>query len=148
MARRLISSGSKFEADIGYSRAVVDGDWVLVSGTTGFNYATMTIEDDVVAQCEQTLKNIEAALKQAGASFKDVVRVHYLITNAEDFEKCWPVVGKVFGEVRPAIVVMVVGLTDPRMKIEIEVTALKRQAVKAKAKAAPRKKARKASRKK
>ena len=128
MTRRLISSGSKFEQDIGYSRAVVDGEWVFVSGTTGFNYATMTIEDDVVAQCEQTLRNIEAALKQAGASFRDVVRVHYLITKAENFEKCWPVVGKVFGEVRPAIVVMVVGLTDPRMKIEIEVTALKRGA--------------------
>ena len=138
MTRRLISSGSKFEQDIGYSRAVVDGEWVLVSGTTGFNYATMTIEDDVVAQCEQTLKNIEAALKQAGASFKDVVRVHYLITPGEDFERCWPVVGKAFGTVRPAIVVMVVGLTDPRMKIEIEVTALKRQAA---AKAAPKKKA-------
>jgi enamine deaminase RidA (YjgF/YER057c/UK114 family) len=138
MTRRLISSGSKFEQDIGYSRAVVDGEWVLVSGTTGFNYDTMTIEDDVVAQCEQTLKNIDAALKQAGASFKDVVRVHYLITKAEDFERCWPVVGKAFGEVRPAIVVMVVGLTDPRMKIEIEVTALKRKAA-AKAKAAPRK---------
>lgn len=149
MTRRLISSGSKFEQDIGYSRAVVDGEWVLVSGTTGFNYATMTIEDDVVAQCEQTLKNIEAALKQAGAGFKDVVRVHYLITRAEDFEKCWPVVGKAFGEVRPAIVVMVVGLTDPRMKIEIEVTALKRQAAgKAKAKSAPKKKAKKAKRKK
>lgn len=128
MTRRLISSGSKFEQDIGYSRAVVDGDWVLVSGTTGFNYATMTIEDDLVAQCEQTLKNIGAALEQAGAGFEDVVRVHYLITPGEDFERCWPVVGKVFGNVRPAIVVMVVGLTDPRMKIEIEVTALKRRA--------------------
>lgn len=160
MKRRLISSGSKFEADIGYSRAVVDGEWVLVSGTTGFNYATMTIEDDVVAQCEQTLKNIEAALAQAGASFKDVVRVHYLITRAEDFERCWPVVGKAFGTVRPAIVVMVVGLTDPRMKIEIEVTALVRgrngvrakakakPAAKAKAKAAPKKKSAKAKRKK
>lgn len=128
MARRLISSGSKFEADIGYSRAVVDGEWVFVSGTTGFNYATMTIDDDVVAQCEQTLKNIAAALAQAGARFEDVVRVHYLITRAEDFEKCWPVVGRAFGTVRPAIVVMVVGLTDPRMKIEIEVTARVRPA--------------------
>jgi enamine deaminase RidA (YjgF/YER057c/UK114 family) len=139
MARQLISSGSKFESDIGYSRAVVDGDWVFVSGTTGFNYATMTIEDDVVAQCEQTLKNIGAALAQAGASFSDVVRVHYLVTRAEDFEKCWPVVGKVFGVIRPAIVVMVVGLTDPRMKIEIEVTALRRSRPTAR-KAAPRKK--------
>lgn len=158
MARRLISSGSKFEADIGYSRAVVDGEWVFVSGTTGFNYTTMTIEDDVVAQCEQTLKNIEAALAQAGASFKDVVRVHYLITRAEDFERCWPVVGKAFGTVRPAIVVMVVGLTDPRMKIEIEVTALVRKAAatrpkaaaraKVKAKAAPKKKSAAPKRKK
>ncbi len=155
MARRLISSGSKFEADIGYSRAVVDGDWVFVSGTTGFNYSTMTIEDDVVAQCEQTLKNIEAALAQAGATFQDVVRVHYLITKAEDFERCWPVVGRVFGTVRPAIVVMVVGLTDPRMKIEIEVTALKRgrtvaaaRTKTAKAKVAARKKASKARRRK
>jgi enamine deaminase RidA (YjgF/YER057c/UK114 family) len=142
MARRLISSGSKFEADIGYSRAVVDGEWVFVSGTTGFNYATMTIEDDVVAQCEQTLKNISAALAQAGATFADVVRVHYLITRPEDFERCWPVVGKVFGTVRPAIVVMVVGLTDPRMKIEIEVTALKRTSASRRSKpAAPKRKA-------
>ena len=155
MSRQLISSGSKFEQDIGYSRAVVDGEWVLVSGTTGFNYATMTIEDDVVAQCEQTLKNIEAALKQAKSGFEDVVRVHYLITKAEDFEKCWPVVGKVFGKIRPAIVVMVVGLTDPRMKIEIEVTALRRKrsavsraGVRAKGKRVVRKTSKKASRKK
>ena len=141
MSRRLISSGSKFEQDIGYSRAVVDGDWVFVSGTTGFNYADMTIEDDVVAQCEQALKNIGAALKQAGAGFEDVVRAHYLVTQAADFEKCWPAVGKVFANVRPAIVVMVVGLTDPRMKIEIEVTALRR-------KAAPRRKKAKTRRKK
>jgi enamine deaminase RidA (YjgF/YER057c/UK114 family) len=150
MARRLISSGSKFEQDIGYSRAVVDGEWVFVSGTTGFNYATMTIEDDVVAQCEQTLKNIGAALEKAGATFEDVVRVHYLITPGEDFERCWPVVGKVFGNIRPAIVVMVVGLTDPRMKIEIEVTALVRAkpSARSKAKTAPKKKAAKAKRKK
>jgi enamine deaminase RidA (YjgF/YER057c/UK114 family) len=149
MTRQLISSGSKFEADIGYSRAVVDGEWVFVSGTTGFNYATMTIDDDVVAQCEQTLKNIEAALRQAKASFADVVRVHYLITRAEDFERCWPVVGKVFGKIRPAIVVMVVGLTDPRMKIEIEVTALRRRAAKPRRAAPPKKKkAAKARRKK
>ena len=146
MARRLISSGSRFESDIGYSRAVVDGDWVFVSGTTGFNYATMTIEDDVVAQCDQTLKNIAAALAQAGASFADVVRVHYLVTRAEDFEKCWPVVGKAFGTVRPAIVVMVVGLTDPRMKIEIEVTALRRRSSASRPrKTAPRKRQKKKS---
>jgi enamine deaminase RidA (YjgF/YER057c/UK114 family) len=148
MGRRLISSGSKFESDIGYSRAVVDGEWVFVSGTTGFNYATMTIEDDVVAQCEQSLKNIEAALVQAGAGFDDVVRVHYLVTRAEDFEKCWPVVGKAFGAVRPAIVVMVVGLTDPRMKIEIEVTALRRGASPPRKPAPRKKKAKPAKRKK
>src|SRR5688572_12293162 len=128
MPRRLISSGSTFEKSIGYSRAVVDGDWVFVSGTTGFDYSTMTIQDDVVSQCEQALKDIEAALKQASSGFADVVRVHYLVTQAADFEPCWPALGKAFGEVRPACTVMVVGLTDPRMKIEIEVTALKRGA--------------------
>ena len=141
MPRRLISSGSSFEKSIGYSRAVVDGDWVFVSGTTGFDYATMTISDDVVAQCEQALRNIEAALKQAGSGFKDVVRVHYLMTSAADFERCWPAMGKAFGEVRPSCTAMVVALVDPRMKIEIEVTALKR-------KAAAKKPARKAKRKK
>ena len=132
MARRLISSGSTFEKSIGYSRAVVDGDWVFVSGTTGFDYSNMTIQEDAVAQCEQALKNIAAALKQADSSFADVVRVHYLMTNASDFERCWPAMGKACGEVRPAATMMVVGLADPRMKIEIEVTALRR-------KAAPRK---------
>jgi enamine deaminase RidA (YjgF/YER057c/UK114 family) len=138
MARRLISSGSTFEKSIGYSRAVVDGDWVFVSGTTGFDYATMTISDDPIAQCEQALTNIEAALGQAGCGFKDVVRVHYLMTNAADFEACWPAMGKAFGSVRPACTAMVVELVDPRMKIEIEVTALKRGGV---AKPAPRKQA-------
>src|SRR6187401_3447891 len=102
MARRLISSGSTFEKSIGYSRAVVDGDWVFVSGTTGFDYATMTISDDVVAQCEQALNNIAEALKQAGSGFRDVVRVHYLMTDAADFERCWPAMGRAFGEVRPS----------------------------------------------
>ena len=126
MPRRLISSGSSFEKSIGYSRAVVDGERVFVSGTTGFDYATMTISDDVVAQCEQALKNIEAALKQAGASFRDVVRVTYLLTDAASFERCWPAMSQAFGDVRPACTAMVVGLVDARMKIEIEVTALKR----------------------
>jgi enamine deaminase RidA (YjgF/YER057c/UK114 family) len=143
MPRRLISSGSTFEKSIGYSRAVVDGDWVFVSGTTGFDYSTMTIQDDVVSQCEQALKNIEAALKQASSGFADVVRVHYLVTQAADFEPCWPALGKAFGEVRPACTVMVVGLTDPRMKIEIEVTALKRGAARK-----PQVRAKKAKRKK
>ena len=142
MARRLISSGSTFEKSIGYSRAVVDGDWVFVSGTTGFDYTTMTIQDDAVAQCEQALKNIDAALKQAGSSFADVVRVHYLMTNGADFERCWPAMGAAFGESRPAATMMVVGLADARMKIEIEVTALKRsKAVAAKPRSAPRVKA-------
>lgn len=121
--RRLISSGSSFEAQIGYSRAVVDGDWVFVSGTTGFDYADMTISDDVAVQTEQALKNIAAALTEAGASFADVVRVHYLLPDAADFEACWPALGRAFGEVRPAATMMQVGLADPRMKIEIEVTA-------------------------
>ena len=102
MSRRLISSGSTFEKSIGYSRAVVDGDWIFVSGTTGFDYGTMTIQDDAVAQCEQALRNIETALSQANSGFADVVRVHYLMTNAADFERCWPAMGKAFGEVRPA----------------------------------------------
>jgi enamine deaminase RidA (YjgF/YER057c/UK114 family) len=127
MTRRLISSGSTFEKSIGYSRAVVDGDWIFVSGTTGFDYSNMTISDDVVVQCEQALRNIEAALKQADSGFRDVVRVRYLMTNGPDFERCWPTVGRVFGEVRPACTVEVVGLTDPRMQIEIEVTALRRK---------------------
>ena len=141
MARHLISSGSTFEKSIGYSRAVVDGDWIFVSGTTGFDYSSMTIKDDAVAQCEQALKNIEVALAQADAGFADVVRVHYLLTHAADFERCWPAMGKAFGAVRPAATMMVVGLADPRMKIEIEVTALRR-------KAAPRKKKAKAARRK
>jgi enamine deaminase RidA (YjgF/YER057c/UK114 family) len=133
MARRLISSGSTFEKSIGYSRAVVDGEWIFVSGTTGFDYSNMTIKDDAVAQCEQALKNIAAALAQANSGFGDVVRVHYLLTDAADFEKCWPAMGEAFGEVRQAATMMVVGLADPRMKIEAEVTALRRAA-------APRKK--------
>ena len=126
MARRLISSGSTFEAEIGYSRAVVDGDWVFVSGTTGFDYAAMTIAEDVVAQCEQCLKNIAAALEQAGASMADVVRVNYVLPQAGDFQACWPVLRKYFGEVRPVAMMIQAGLLDPRMKIEIEVTARKR----------------------
>jgi enamine deaminase RidA (YjgF/YER057c/UK114 family) len=123
MSRRWISSGSSFEAQIGYARAVVDGDWIFVSGTTGFDYATMTISDDVAAQCEQALKNIDAALAQAGASLRDVLRVHYILPDGRDFEKCWPVLRKYFGEVRPAATMICAALLDARMKIEIEVTA-------------------------
>lgn len=126
MDRRLISSGSAFEAQIGYSRAVVAGDWIFVSGTTGFDYASMTISDDLLQQTEQCLRNIEAALQQAGSSLKDVVRVTYVLPCGEDFESCWPVLRRHFGEVRPAATMISAGLVDPRMKIEIEVTALKR----------------------
>ncbi|WP_431514286.1 RidA family protein [Variovorax sp. DAIF25] len=125
MTRKLISSGSTFEQQIGYSRAVVAGDWVFVSGTTGFDYRTMTISDDVVEQAEQCLKNIEAALQEAGASLRDVVRVTYVLPDGAEFEACWPVLRKYFGEVRPAAMMISAGLADPRMKIEIEVTALR-----------------------
>ena len=126
MTRRLISSGSRFEADIGYSRAVVDGDWIFVSGTTGYDYRTMTIDPDVVAQARQAIRNIEAALAEAGASLADVVRVHYLLPAGRDSEPCWPVLREAFGEIRPAATMMVVALLDPAMKIEIEVTARRR----------------------
>jgi enamine deaminase RidA (YjgF/YER057c/UK114 family) len=123
--RRLISSGSTFEHEIGYSRAVVDGDWVHVSGTTGFDYAAMTISEDVVEQAEQCWRNIDAALTEAGASTKDIVRVRYLLPDAADFEPCFPVLRRWLGEVRPAATMQVCGLSDPRMRIEIEVTAHK-----------------------
>ncbi len=123
MSRRLISSGSPFEQQIGYSRAVVDGDWIFVAGTTGFDYETMTISDDVAAQCAQTLRNIEMALNEAGGGFADVVRVHYILTSREDWPSCWPVVREAFGDVRPAATMFVADLQDERMKIEIEVTA-------------------------
>ena len=121
--RRLISSGSSFEREIGYSRAVVDGDWVFVSGTTGFDYEAMTISDNVIEQAEQCLRNIEMALAQAGSRWADVVRVRYILPRVEDFEPCWPVLRRYFGDVRPAATMIAAGLSDPRMKIEIEVTA-------------------------
>lgn len=123
--RKLISSGSPFEQTIGYSRAVADGRWVFASGTTGFDYATMSISESVVEQAEQCFRNIAAALTQAGSSLADVVRVHYILTRREDFEPIWPVLQKHFGNVRPACTAIVAGLVDPRMLIEIEVTALK-----------------------
>jgi enamine deaminase RidA (YjgF/YER057c/UK114 family) len=127
MTRRLISSGSTFERDIGYSRAVVDGDWIFVSGTTGFDYATMTIAPGVVEQAEQCLRNIETALAAASATLADVVRVHYILPDAGQFDACWPVLRKYFGEVRPAATMFSAGLADPRMRIEIEVTARRDQ---------------------
>jgi enamine deaminase RidA (YjgF/YER057c/UK114 family) len=128
MTRQLISSGSQFEQEIGYSRAVVDGDWVFVSGTTGFDYATMTISDNLSNQTEQCLKNIQSALRQAGADFADVVRVTYILPDAARFPDCWPILRKYFGTVRPAATMISAGLSDPRMQIEIEVTARKRPA--------------------
>lgn len=123
--RDRISQGSSFEKEVGYSRAVVDGRWVFVSGTTGFDYPTMTVSDDIVEQVDQTLANIAEALDRAGSSPDDVVRVTYLLPDAADFEACAPSLRRFFGEARPAATMMVVGLIDPRLKIEIEVTALK-----------------------
>ncbi|MEU7783583.1 RidA family protein [Amycolatopsis sp. NPDC049159] len=121
--RRAILSGSTFEEQIGYARAVVHGDRVYVSGTTGFDYAAMTISDDVVEQAAQCVRNIEAALTEAGCTLSDVVRVRYLLPSRADFEPCWPVLRKAFAEVRPAATMLECGLADPRMKIEIEVDA-------------------------
>jgi enamine deaminase RidA (YjgF/YER057c/UK114 family) len=126
MTRRLISSGSAFEEMIGYSRAVVEGDWVFVSGTTGFDYSAMTISDDLLEQAEQCFKNIESALQQAGSGLQDIVRVTYVLPNVADFEPCWPVLREYLGKVRPAAMMISAGLSDPRMRIEIQVTARKK----------------------
>lgn len=123
--RKLISSGSEFVQKIGYSRAVIQGDWVFVSGTTGYDYDTMTISPDVAEQTDQCLQNIQSALIEANASLSDVVRVTYILPDAEDFEQCWPVLQRYFGSVRPAATMMSAGLLDKKMKIEIQVTALK-----------------------
>ena len=128
MNRYLISSGSVFEEQMGYSRAVVDGNWVFVSGTTGFDYATMTISDNVAEQAEQCLKNIQSALQEANASLEDVVRVLYILPDAKDFPACWPILRKYFGTIRPAATMIAAGLADPKMKIEIQVTALRKDA--------------------
>ncbi len=125
MTKRLISSGSAFEAVAGYSRAVVDGDWIHVSGTTGFDYSTMTIADDLLVQTRQVFANISAALKQADATLDDVIRVTYYLAEREYFDKAAPVFGEYFARARPAATAVVCGLVDARMKIEIEVTARK-----------------------
>ena len=125
MTRKLISSGSKFEAEMAYSRAVVEGDWIFVSGTTGFNYATMEISEDVAEQAEQIFLNIKSAMKRAGFGLEHIVRVHYILPNAADLEACWPAFKKYLGHIRPAATMFVAGLADPRMKIEIEVTGKK-----------------------
>jgi enamine deaminase RidA (YjgF/YER057c/UK114 family) len=123
MKRRQVSSGSAYEAQFAYSRAVIDGDWVFVSGTTGFDYAAMTIADDIVAQCEQCFANIAAALREAGATLDDVVRVHYIVPQGTEFARCAPVLQRHFGAARPAATMISAALLDPRMRIEIEVTA-------------------------
>jgi reactive intermediate/imine deaminase len=121
--KQLISSGSSFEALAGYSRAVVHGNDVFVSGTTGFDYSKMTLVEDVVAQTHQCFANIADALNRAGCTLDDVVRVHYLLTDARDFETLAPIFGQYFAKARPAATATVVGLVEARMKIEIEVTA-------------------------
>ena len=123
MDRKLISSGSEFESKIGYSRAVVDGDYVFVSGTTGYNYDTMSISDDVVEQADQCLQNIAKALEEAGSSMDQVVRVNYIFPEKADFEPCWPVFSKYLGTAMPAATVIIAGLLDDAMKLEIEITA-------------------------
>jgi len=121
--RRLISSGSPFEAAGGYSRAVVDGEWVFVAGTTGFDYAAMTISDDPAEQARQGLRNIERALAEAGANLADIVRARYYVPDPADWPHIMPVLGEAFATIRPAATAIICGLVDPRMKIEIEVTA-------------------------
>ena len=123
--KQLIASGSSFENEVGYSRAVVLDGWIFVSGTTGFDYGTMQISDDVAEQAEQCMRNIQWALAQAGGTLDDVVRVHYILPDANDFPACWPVLRHYFGAVRPAATMLSAGLADTRMKIEIEVTAVK-----------------------
>ena len=123
MEKQLISSGSYFESEIGYSRAVVHGDWIFMSGTTGFDYSDMTISNDIVEQAEQCFQNIIAALAQADATLNDVVKVTYIIPRASEFKLCWPVLRKYLGDIKPAATMISAGLADTRMKIEIEITA-------------------------
>ena len=120
--RRTISTGSRFETDYAFSRAVVDGDWVFVAGTTGMNYDTGEMSDDVVEQAEQAFRNIERVLAEAGASIDDTARVQYTVTDRADMVAVAPVLAKWFGAARPAATAVIAGLIDPRMKIEIEVT--------------------------
>src|SRR4029079_3667405 len=123
MGRRLISSGSTFEQEIGFSRAVVDGEWIFVSGTTGFDYAAMTIADDIVEQSEQCFRNIRQALAEAGASLENVVRVTYILPDGSQFKQCWPVLRKYLGSIRPAATMISAGLADPRQRHAHEVRA-------------------------
>lgn len=123
--RKNISTGSTFEKEVAYSRAVIKDNWIFVSGTTGFDYESMTISEDIIEQTDQCLQNIKKVLEEAGSGMQDIVRVTYILPNAEDFSKCWPTLRKYFDEVRPAATMIAAGLADERMKIEIEVTAIK-----------------------
>lgn len=123
MTRIQISTGSPFEAEIGYSRAVVCDGWVFVSGTTGYDYATMEMPDAVEEQCRNALATIARALEEAGAGLEQVVRVRYILPSAGDWPACWPVTRAAFGSARPAATMIVAGLQEPEMKIEIEATA-------------------------
>lgn len=120
-----ISSSSEFEERIGYSRAVIAGQWIFVSGTTGYNYETMSISEDLIEQAEQCFKNLTEALEKAGASLENTVRVLYIFPDASSFEKCTPVLRKYFGNIKPAATMISAGLADPKMKLEIQVTAYK-----------------------
>lgn len=126
MDKQLISTGSTFEEEIGYSRAVVQDNWVFVSGTTGYNYKNMTIDNDVVIQAEQCFINIKSTLLKAEASLNDIVRVTYILPNVKDFKKCWPILKKYLGDVKPAATMFSAQLADDKMKIEIQVTAFKK----------------------
>jgi enamine deaminase RidA (YjgF/YER057c/UK114 family) len=126
MARKKMSSGSKFEALLGYSRAVRDGEWVFLSGTTGFDYKKHAISKDVVAQTKQMLANMEWGLKQAGASFEDVVRLRLYMVDYRDFERVAKVIGGRFGDIRPANTMITASFADPRILVEMDATALLR----------------------
>ena len=123
--RKHISTGSSFEEEVGYSRAVVDGNWVFVSGTTGFDYSQMTISDNIAEQTEQCFVNINNTLKEAGFKMEDIVRVMYILPNTTDFQYCKPILKKYLGKIQPAATMISAGLADKRMKIEIEVTGKK-----------------------
>jgi len=125
MTRKLISTGSPFERAAGYSRAVVQGPWCFVAGTTGYDYASMTMPDGVAEQAENAMATIARALEQAGFALQDVVRVHYHVTDAAFADAVFLVVGAKFRDIRPAATMTVSGLIRPEMKVEIEVTALK-----------------------
>ena len=121
--RRTISTGSPFEARIGYSRAIVADGWVFVAGTTGYDYTSMRMPESIEEQCRNALQTIENALKEAGASLDDVVRVRYIVPDKTEWPACWPITSEAFAHARPAATMISAGLQEPEMKIEIEVTA-------------------------